>query len=280
MIGMALAAVLLCVNLTSCDKDDDDSKEIYTTNNGGNAGKEDNDSNGDIEIIGKKLIKEERYVYYPYTGSWEKRNSTEFKYDADGYLIESCDKEWYHDWEEDLVKYIWNSDRSSFTRNWDGEYAKFTLNKGKINKAQFSEDGETWECYGMYNKEYIKECGYVEDGSNEPMLIFTWNNNGQLSKLDYWHSYTRSFSYDGKTCIGFFPAVNNFWGEDFSDYLFIMAQPELFGLRTTQLPSKMTDTYSNSTTTFEYDFDAEGYVIRCIETGEYTSPRYHEYTWE
>lgn len=265
LIGMALIAILMGVNLTSCEKDDD-----Y-----------DHDDPTPPTYTGKKLVKVDSYVYYPYLEAWEKQSSTEFKYDANGYVIESCKKYRYYDWEADIVKYVWNSNKSSFTRNRDGEYAKFTLNKGKINKAQFSEDGETWECYGMYNKEYIKECGYVEDGSNEPMLIFTWNNNGQLSKLDYWHSYTRSFSYDGKTCKGFFPAVDIFWGEGFSDYLFIMAQPELFGLRTTQLPSKMTDTYSTySTTTFEYDFDAEGYVIRCIETGEYTSPRYYEYTWE
>ena len=43
-----------------------------------------------------------------------------------------------------------------------------------------------------------------------------------------------------------------------------MAHPELFGLRTKQLPATASGGVYSQTLTFEYEFDKEGYISRIL----------------
>ena len=53
------------------------------------------------------------------------------------------------------------------------------------------------------------------------------------------------------------------------DYIF-MAQPELIGIRSNSLPTKIINNDLRETYSFnDYDFDSEGYVTRCTVSGEW-----------
>ena len=60
-----------------------------------------------------------------------------------------------------------------------------------------------------------------------------------------------------------------------------MIHPELVGMEMTNLPSKIFA--GNTTMTYEYELDAEGYVVGCSvheENNNYSSDYYYEFVWE
>ena len=134
MIGMALAAILMCVNLASCDEDDDDSRETptNTTNNGGNGNNDSNGGNGGNSE--KRLAKVMRYDLED--GNKELDESVEFVYGVKGNVVKIV-YGWLGDygWKESTDECIWNSS-NSFTLDYgdDDEFVKFVLNNGRVAK--------------------------------------------------------------------------------------------------------------------------------------------------
>lgn len=280
MIGMALAAVLLCVNLTSCDKDDDEltgGTSGGATNTPGNGGYA---NNGE-----KKLAK---IMEYRIEDGYKKLSeSIEFVYGENGNVVKTIEGWRGYDsgnWNTDTYEYIWNSNYS-FTVSWDeddDDYEKFVIDNGRISKQIWIEDDYRETYYLKYDKGQLKEYGeYYEDGEQDTYLSLSWSD-GKLVSITESERYTTSFLYGEKTCKkGFFPLLN-YLIEGFDENYIFTAQPELVGLKMTYLPTQMISDYS--TTTFEYELDSDGYIVGCTtsESWEYNIPtnRHYAFFWE
>lgn len=251
MIGMALLAVLVSANLTSCDKDDDGAEE--------NAGQTDSS----ITLrSGKKLVRATEY-----RGEGESPLSIkEFKYDEKGRVIESTYK-YTDDSSERIEKifYSWDSDKITLrSENEEDGYGVFKLVDGKVSTySAFYPSGEEWgRAKFAYDKGYIKEYASefvyegeveVEDGSK---YVYTWDND-RLSSVE--SSYeAASFHYDGQTCKGVCPIFDYYAGLGWD---IMKVHSELFGMETVQLPSKYVR--EPITTKFNYELDSDGYVVSC-----------------
>ena len=97
----------------------------------------------------------------------------------------------------------------------------------------------------------------------------------------YFEEY--SYIYDNKTCNGSFPLFYEYAGWDDELYIF-MAQPELIGIKTKNLPKMIID--DPYTYTFEYEFDQDNYITSCTMNKEYygeygySKEYYYEFVWE
>lgn len=201
-----------------------------------------------------------------------------FVYDTKDNVIEIIEK--YDDGDSYSEKYVWDSDKS-VTYYWDkeemDEYAKYTLSDGKINNAYIREykyyTGEpTLDenfCLNTYDKDgNLTECWSKWSKEDEYELENKYNwNNGKLTLIEDDYSVI-TLRYDNKTCKGFFPLFTEIIDMDFLWGGLFMAQPELAGIKTSYLPSKIID--GNRTISFEYELDAEGYVESCA-VNEYYS---------
>lgn len=239
---MALFAVLMSVSFTSCDKEED---------GGSSTGK---------PSIEKKLV---RVISYDVEDSREELNEIlEFIYDAKGNVVEIIEKD--DDGDSYSSKYVWDSNKS-VTLQWDEdseEFVKYILTDGRIttyHSHQYSAGSMgDYYVYLTYDKNgYIKEVS-DDEVEREPYLIYTWVD-GKLSFYEDYNGIT-TLRYSDKICKGFFPVVCEEYVGDFEDYLFI-AQPELLGIKTTYLPSKIID--GECTISFEYELGSKGYVESC-----------------
>lgn len=237
MIGMALFAVLVCVNFISCDKE-----------SGGN-------SPTNQPVNEKKLV---RITHKEYTGS---TRTIDFKYDENGNVIKVEHSIMSGSWSEvtDTIEYIWNSNKSL---TWNYEC---TLNNAKITEMSKG----SYEIYCEYNNNgNLIEYGDLKDGTIR--CIYAWDNN-QLENITGSNSVI-TLSYESQTCKGFFPLLIDYaeiycsfsdrWAGCLSERYIFMAQPELLGIKTNSLPSEIN--YSGYTMLFDnYAFDSDGYVTRC-----------------
>ena len=103
------------------------------------------------------------------------------------------------------------------------------------------------------------------------------------------NSYVYEYTYNGKTCKGWFPNIEDeSWTPLDDDYIFF-AHPELIGMRTNQLPEQIFNKYTDKseyydeyyketckyeytdeeTTKFDYTLNKDGYLESCTVT--YTS---------
>lgn len=279
MIGMALLAILLSVNLVSCDKDEDG-----TTGGGSGAATGSGVSLGN----GKKLVRMMEYSVRDEVQ--ELKSMTELKYDAQGRVIEAKKKKKDDEgsWKPDNAKISWESNKVTLSfESYEDEYFTYMLSGGKISKGSYSywsEDDSEWYTRGgnfIYDKDgHIKET-FEEGGNGEKVALtsFIWNND-RLSLIDDGY-YSYNFRYDGQTCNGFNPMLYLLYGGN--DYYIFIAHPELVGLETTHLPSKCFNSLGSMTTLLEYELDSDGYVIGCTTcrgNEYYSETRYYEFAWE
>ena len=93
------------------------------------------------------------------------------------------------------------------------------------------------------------------------ITTFSWENN-KMTKIanDYG---TTTISYSNKTCKGYYPLMAFFFIDDLTP-LFV-AHPELIGMRSNQLPSKISSKYEHGeyTTNISYTFTSDGYIESC-----------------
>jgi hypothetical protein len=271
MIGMALFAVLMCVNFASCDTDGDGSGGSTSTNAPGNGG------NG-----GKRLVKFMRYDVV--NGQKKLDESVEFVYGANGNVvktIEGWSSEYNGEWKTDTYEYVWDSNKS-FTIHWDEEESEqFVLDNGRTAKIVYLDEDYVEIYYLNYANGNIKEYGeLLEGGVRDTYYTYSWID-GKLTSVSAGNEMT-TFLYDGKTCKAFFPLLCQCL-EGFDETYNLIAQPELVGAKMTYLPTEMTTEYSAMT--FKYEFDSEGYLIGCSshETFDYSSSAddcYYAFFWE
>lgn len=263
LLGMALLAVVMCVNFASCSSDDDEEE-----NNGGSTA-----------VSGKLLLK--------MTGYWSD-NTLQFSYNEKRQLTSvsitprennfntetRLDIEWLNS--KVLVK---TSDRSF------EEEAYLTIDKGIVTRADVREDGgDFWTNTLTYDKDnhLIK----TNDGES-----WSWEN-GNVVKFTRYDNYgvkikSSTFTYytdkENKH-----PVMDIDW-VDFSyavpsemgDLLFLV-YPKLLGTPNKNLLKSVTTVYDGGkptqTTNFTYEFDSDGYPIKVILNGN--NNHYYTMIWD
>lgn len=264
MIGMALFAVLLCVNFASCSTDDDD-------------------PTGNPSVSEKRLARTMKYGIE--NGKEELNSIIDFKYNQENKLTAVYERELYSDdWHIDTQNFIWDAN-NSITHQW----GKYTLTNGKVTKEHHYEAGQ-YDFYLYYdydNDGHLKGCEYAseEDGEKVPAVIFTWENGNLTSfaEADDINNPEMSYIYDNKNYNGFFPLFYEYTVWEDENYIF-MALPELVGIKTKNLPKMIID--GSYTYDFEYEFDQDNYITSCTVNkkyyGEhsYSEEYYYEFAWE
>ena len=117
-------------------------------------------------------------------------------------------------------------------------------------------------------------------------LSIVWDDNKltSIKNANFMLGYTQTFEYDPLTsAIGYCPLLPYRTG---AGILFV-AHPELAGLLTNQAPVKETVKHNftgGSTSTFTYEHDADLYMTKIIEKGQYNDSDIQTFThtmiWE
>lgn len=268
MIGMALLAVLLSVNLVSCDKDDDGT--------GGGSGAPTTGSTISGRS-GKKLLQ----VSKSRSKGGASSSLLEFKYDAEGRLVEVV--ETYRDngeWRSDKMTYSWELNKiTSHYEDYEDEYYTYTLVNGKVAKGTLCYmDNEEYSYNYSYDKDgHIKECYMEYEGGKDNPDIYTWNSGRLFSIEGAWGP--EKILYEDGTCKGFCPILYSLIETVEIDEFIFIAHPELLGIETSHLPSEYLS--EGDPKTFEYELNSDGYVIGCaVDANLYDSDWYYKFVWE
>lgn len=282
-IGMALFAILMCVNFTSCNQDDDPTK-----NDNGIITKE--------KKLTKIEINEFIWVMNPFTGKWGSNTHKEiitFKYEQQGKLLEAtlvgsgCNGSYNYSyqftWTNDaiLIKEINIEDNNSISNY------TLSLENGLV-KCDDSYDNYVYN-YNSLNR-LIK---YSSDEWNEPEITsITWDGDKLCSiyKENYvgYYDYVKSNFYYEKTCQKGYSPLLAMEVDGVCNLLFI-AHPEIIGIRTSQIPTEHTyttarqhtnTTEDNYSSIISYEFDNDGYISKIIEKDENKKDFTYTLIWE
>lgn len=249
MIGLALFAILLCVNFTSCSSNDDNEPEI--------------DNESGVVTNEKKLI-EMKMDEGSEVITWA------FSYDEKGRLTTIKGIEIDDEFDDDNTFYrnITWGDGVLFYKCGHNNIT-FTLDNGLIKSAE-SENGDLMNATFTYNSsKQLITFKEVEDYDTY-VNNFTWESD-RLAKITDEDGNVIQLSYDNKTCKGYCPILSFIFAEDMvDDNEFFAAHPELIGLRTNKLLSKAyekweygEDSYEENTIEFSYTFTNDGYIESC-----------------
>lgn len=246
LIGLAVMAIMVSVNLSSCSKDDDPTK------------------NDDGIVIGEKKLVQ---VTELNLASEENSSMTfDFSYDSEGRLISITRTYSYDDSDIRTANYIWGN--NTIFEQTEDDNTTFNLENNLVKTIQESDDDDIISFLYNSSNQLIAEYGTNNIIGNWKRN-YIWDNNKLLSYDDY-----EKYTYSGKTCKGYFPLI---FPDDFSEgYDLFIAHPELNGMRSQQLPDKETTNYSDGSThvvDYLYTFDKEGYLETCTMniTNQYNS---------
>ena len=264
MIGMALIAVLMCVNFASCSSDDDPTEE-----------KEENVTNG------KKLVEMTETIGTTFNVTYK------FSYHNDGKLsqvteqTETWKEIYYYNWIDNQIKIssadgftnyictlsngviteIKDTDRSGNTDK-NGNTSTFTYNNSKEltnYKSVDNEDSEyiLYDCTGIWNNGNMTD--FTDATYSDGLLTITYSN---IKNKGWWYP---SCYHIGMNVYMIRAA-----------YLFL-ANPSLLGKPCANLP-KSVDSYEHGGD-YIFDIDEDGYVEMCkIVSGNSTT--IYTYKWE
>ena len=252
-IGMALFAILMCVNFTSCSGSDDDPTE--------------EPEEGGVIVNSKKIAK--------IVGESEVGESEiyTFKYDYKGRLIEGTEERKNRNNTEDwgcLYTYIWGDDVIRYT--YDTTTASphswtFFIEDGLIQRAD-------WDYTFIYNES--KRLVRIEDTGENTNAI--WDDNKLVYINHNKGSWETTATYEKSSKKGYSPFIAAMIGLDGSLF---MAHPEIAGIRTTQLPASTVETdRSTNKYTYTYEFDKDDYISKMIKEGSDGSLWTYTLTWK
>lgn len=261
LIGMALLAIVMCVNFTSCSDDEEEPSK-----------------NDDGVITNQKLLIELRMT------NEDGVSITEYSYGSNGKLISATNTEQY-DGSTHTSTYTvtWGANKIIESRN--GEAITYTLENGLITHTSDSDGGDLDNIDFTYNA----NNQLVKLQTGEDYLSCIWQGE-KLTKMieSYSDEDFYELSYSGKTCKGYLPIM--VWNVDDLRPL-LEAHPELVGMRCNQLPDKIysKDEYNEETELYSYTFDKDGYLESCTEVSTYkrldnnetrTETTIYTFTWE
>ena len=245
---MALVAVCMCINFTACSK-------------------EDGSSGGDF--AGERKLVQMVMTDGDYTETYK------FSYDNQGRVTEirigNEDDAWSRlfYWEENTVKVMQDGGEHRCT---------YTIENGLVrSKRDPNAPADQANSYFSYNiaDRLTRISAYTD-------TEVTWEGDKLISVVgpyDYFPTYT----YGNVTCKkGYHPLLG------LTD--FASTNPELVGMKTNQLPVSSTNVFYgpypeyNYTETYEYVFDAEGYIsqikVKFIASSQDSSNYTYYLTWE
>lgn len=252
---MALAAILLCVNFTSCSKDDDPTEET---------------EEGGIVVSGKKLAK------IVGTGTSEDGSYSEmytFNYDSQGKLVQavsSYEDDGYKDTRS--YQFVWSDDAIKVNcADGSGSSLTYNLNDKLVRN---SDNGDSF----LYNSSNRFAKGIYE---YDYVVTAIWDGDKLVSISREYDDVTLKY---GNSCQkGYFPFIVTMIQDNPEFSLLFMAHPEIAGIRTSQLPTSVTITndYSGETetSTITYEFDKEGYISK-IKVKESAGSSTYTLTWK
>lgn len=258
LIGMALLAIVMCVNFTSCDDDDDEL----------------NNDNG-IITNQKKLMKIEE----------TNGETITFSYDKQSRLTSVKDS--YLGVENEIINFNWGNN-TIITVSQYGEECRYTLSDNLV-REEWCDD----EISMRFTYDSSNQLKRIDDISRDEVWssTYTWNN-GKIIRYTYGTTdddepAVYEYTYNGRTCKGWFPNMaDESWDAVNNEYIFY-AHPELVGMRNNQLPEQIKEDNGRVIRKFAYKFDKDGYVESCTEEyTEYTESKLDTYktvytfTWE
>ena len=243
-IGMALFAVLMCVNLASCSSSDDDPTEEPEAGGG--------------VVSGKKIAK-----IISELEDWKETRT--FAYDDKGRLIKSTETD-EHDNEKSTrtYQYIWGDDAIKCTG--DNNYT-FTLKNGLVQ----SDERHTYS--------YNKSNRLVKVETDYSTTTAIWDSDKLMSISYEDDEETKTFTYEKSCKKGFFPFAANM----IDDCELFIAHPEIAGSLTTQLPANITETSKNhgsEKAILTYEFDKDGYISKILIKAADGSTETYTLTWQ
>lgn len=248
LIGMALLAIVLCVNFASCSSDDD----------------EEPTKNDDGIITNQKQLMQIKMVDDSETITWD------FAYDSKGRLISIIFAETTvgESTYRDITNYTWSNNTIIAE---DGRSTRtYTINEGLVRTIRDTRNNDWCNVSFTYNSS--KQVIAIKNiyGNETFVDTYTWEN-GKITDFTFDNYVTTYITYSGKTCKGYFPLYN----PSDNDGIFYV-HPELMGLRNSQLPDQMysKDDDSEETEKCTYILDKDGYVESCImvDTDIYNNP--------
>lgn len=244
-IGMALLAVLVCVIFASWSAEDDDST--------GGGRKESNEKN-----LAKLIMETSEYaeIYV-------------FSYDGKCRLTEVVSTLRYNEDEDeytDNTQLVWGDGAvkvSTRSKDYTDNYT-VTFEDGLAQRIDVSSGSYRNYCVMTYNKSKRFIKGEEKDGYEVRAI---WDGDKLMSISE--DGYDTTFAYDETCKKGYFPFFTMLMDIIECDIL-CMAHPELFGMKTTQLPSSWTISHSyNDMRTVVYECDKDGYLSKVeIKNGE------------
>ena len=257
IVWMALIAVLIGVNFTSCSKMEEE-KEVV-----------------------KKLVKFT-------TENLSTKTEMTFTYDAEGRL-KGAESVLYDgsNVSTSVYEFTWGENTIDFTMtrveatDWV-ETTTLTLENGraKLQSADY--------LFGQESPFSYDESGRLTNTSRAYYnLTLGWVDNKltSIKNSNFMMGYNQTFEYEPITAVrGYCPLIPHRVG---SGILFI-AHPELAGLRTSQAPVKETVKFtllgSNSTSAYKFEYDEDLYITKMIEVGTNNNaekPEFiHTMVWE
>ena len=261
MIGIAMLAVLMCVNFASCSNDDPTG-----------------DSPANQPINEKKLAK----VLEQDSDGYER--IIEFKYNEDGNVIEANE---FSNRGTYRILYNWNSKESVTITGSGFDGHELTLSNDRVRNEYQAEYkyynpepflDEDFIFYNYDKNRNLREYGvkWSKESEYQPIYKLNWNN-GQITGFEDDDSNTSTILYENQTCKGFFPLFACCFDDGSIlkfNYIFI-AQPQLIGLRTNYLPKRIIGDADSGFETFKYEFNSDGYIETCIANNNY-----YEFVWE
>ena len=230
-IGMALFAVLLCVNFVACGGSDDTPK---------------------IEKEEHVVTDEKKLIEMKDVSSDGGTGQMIFTYDSRGRLISKKGGV------TGDTNYTWG-DKMIMAEDYWGVNT-YTLNSKNLVDNVKNSDLES--VYFTYNSEnqMVAFGDYVKyHWENGKLVIRTLDNDYYFEELTY--------TYSEKTCKGYFPLYAYYYFDD--AYEISLVHPELFGLRSSKLPTQIRTKDENGVEnieTFTYTFYDDGYIETCTYT--------------
>ena len=241
-IGMALFAVLMCVNFASCSSDDAPTEE-----------------SPQYELVtdGKKLAKIEFTLSDPtndFIEIWD------FTYDSEGKLIEATFTDSYNN--KTKTRYTWNNNlinvhemkdyNSDVTQDTESMYT-YNLKNGlvqNLHNIKYNETRQPKEIMGSTIK-------WDED------MLYRISTEYQVSENMKTYSHNQYYyKENGTKCNGYNPFVPFQLIDAEKDFLFIV-HPEISGMRSIQIPvSYLVQGVLGGMTqgTYSHRLDNEGYI--------------------
>ena len=262
--GMALMAVLMCVNFTACGGGDDDEPSYNNGNSMNNGNSNSNGSNSNEENKSENENKPITKLLSSMVAYGVKYN---FSYNDKKQLV-SLDVE--TDWPS-RKEFEWSDSQILITDVESGRYTHYQLKDGVITSI-IKDPGDDELTYNLTydNEKHLLKAYSAEEHTME----YEWTN-GNINSFYDCDDLERTYIYDEEKenkhpVIDIDALVYHDFLKSSGDYL-LMAHPNLLGNHNKNLIKSLTmdpDSDYEEIWNYTYEFDSDGYPTKIMVNGE------------